>query len=847
MPVNDKDLQEVKKVIDEYEINPNTIRYYSSAKHFFRAFTPKIVGSSLLTVATGAVAVAGALTGGLGVIPIALSGAASFSGFVATTVLGADAARTSRARLEQYDLKAAIAVIMDDEEEALYQIGKLEELKKSGKKTIKLKDGSLYNKSALKSLIKENEKRAYQGVKYLMSIAKKNTEELNKLNNMHTLTKAQGAEKEDLMRELELIGHFIPKITSKRNDVNPYKNLIVNALHNGYRIGRNDYENEQIKMLPYIDKFHRSQELYFKMYEKDLLTKNPPIKEEDLVNEEVDKTKKTDKPKNKSNTQKRSLKEKGKSLPERLIVYMIGKTKTGRILLEKEAEYDQLAEELEETQNKLEYAQDLAYDEYQRAQDATKHWKKATKKVENVVHENKDLQDQLELAQDEAYDQYLRANTEQKQAIDARKQLNEQSNKIANLMKELDDYKNVAEGLLNYGADLENKKEDAEKGRELAQDEAYDQYLRANSAESKLAGTDDKIKQLEEAQTRLLHLIAETNGQLDEALAKGKISEEVGVQLLNRGAELENLNEAISKKLARETAKHEKASQKVAQFKKEKAKETDRANDAETRAEALKGEVIAQNRERNNAVANAESERSRRQDVEKKLADAKRTIDGQADQINTFVKEQGENVQTIIGLTEDKKASEETIRDLENSYNRTMAQLYEVAKERDDERIAREDAEHKLELATAEYKVAMSKLENLNIQNYTNWKSLRRDFLEVIKLVEKVVEDAESVEDKNNRFSNGFISRAKESVDRAISAINSDKKDKLAVESAMEGLYRLHLSYVDENADKQGNVNADVKEIDNQTSIDSADDLLRRLRETYGNEPTDKKEDEYTL
>ena len=287
MPENEKELeQEVEKVLEEYEINPNTIRYHSSIKRFFRAFTPKIVGTSSLLATSGialAAIIGGAVTGGLGLVPAAIAGsvagAATVASGVATISLGVDAATVSRVRFKNLGVEDTRAIVEKMESEAYDYTQKLAELEQSGQKRIQLKDGNYYTARQLKRLIQGYEKEAYHGVKYLMKKAEENTDQIEKLRKTRNISEAQKKQQAKLWTELEMIGECVRSITSKRNDVNPYKNLIISALHKGCLIGRNDRENGEIRKHKIYGKINLTEELYHKMYEKELLEQNPPKQE----------------------------------------------------------------------------------------------------------------------------------------------------------------------------------------------------------------------------------------------------------------------------------------------------------------------------------------------------------------------------------------------------------------------------------------------------------------------------------------------------------------------------------------------------------------------------------------
>ena len=303
MPENEKELeQEVEKILEEYEINPNTIRYYSNVERFFRAFTPKIIGTGSLFATSGlalAAIIGGAVTGGLGFIPAivagSVAGVATATSAVATISLGVDAATVSRARYKNLGVKDTKELVEKMESEAYGYTQKLAELEQSGEKSIKLKDGNYYSARQLKKLIQGYEKEAYQGVKYLMKQAEKNTEKVENLRRSKNLTDNQKKEQAILWNELELIGECARNITSKRNDINPYKNVIVNALHKGCLIGRNDRENGEIRKHKIYKKINLTEELYHNMYEKNLLETNPPkqqLDEENVASEEIKLTRK---------------------------------------------------------------------------------------------------------------------------------------------------------------------------------------------------------------------------------------------------------------------------------------------------------------------------------------------------------------------------------------------------------------------------------------------------------------------------------------------------------------------------------------------------------------------------
>lgn len=432
--------------LNEYEINPNTIKYHSRTKRFFRAFTPKIVGTSSALAVSGAAlaaAIGGVFTGG--VLPIVVgvaSGATAAVSAAATISLGVDAATVSRARYKNQGVEGAKVIVEKMESEAFELVQKLEQLTQSGEKTIQLKDGYHYNARQIKSLIASYEKTAYQGVKYLMAQAEKNTKEIEKLRKAGKLSPSQEKTKDKLWGELGLIGECVRNITSKRNDVNPYKNVIIKALHKGCLIGTNDSENKEIRDNKRLKQMNFTEELYHNMYEKVLLTANPPKSVATPTPEPVV----TPDP-------KPELKEAKRSFGQRIIRKLISMTKEGKRLIAEEEEAERLRDE-----------NDILHASYVDMVDSLNFQKEVSSRYKTEADKLKaqveTLEDQVEVAQDVAFEESERANAaeikveaydgEVRAQINARKQAEQSAEREKNKRVEV-------QGELN-NTKTENKK-----------------------------------------------------------------------------------------------------------------------------------------------------------------------------------------------------------------------------------------------------------------------------------------------------------------------------------------------------------------------------------------------------
>ena len=648
--------------LNEYEINPNTIKYHSRTKRFFRAFTPKIVGTSSALAVSGAAlaaAIGGVFTGG--VLPIVVGVASSATAAVsaaATISLGVDAATVSRARYKNQGVEGAKVIVEKMESEAFELVQKLEQLTQSGEKTIQLKDGYHYNARQIKSLIAGYEKTAYQGVKYLMAQAEKNTKEIEKLRKAGKLSPSQKETKEKLWDELGLIGECVRNITSKRNDVNPYKNVIIKALHKGCLIGANDSENKEIRDNKRLKQMNFTEELYHNMYEKVLLTANPPKS----VATPAPEPAATPDPKPEPKEAKRSF-------GQRIIRKLISMTKEGKRLIAEEEEAERLRDE-----------NDILHESYKSVVDNLDHQKGLTSRykteADNLKAQVETLEQDVAGAKAEAnkykkgYERnvkrafgnrgearYFREGMEKAEDnlannimanLEERKKMEQELENAQNSEKEQAD---LAEELFNYGVGLENDREKVQEERDYAQGVAFEESERANSAESKLANVESKIADLENHRLRLIQVLIETNGMLDKALQDGKSSDELLEELLEEGIRYENEIESTKKALATEIETREKL---VADI-----------ND-------LNGQLDKEVRSKN---------------------EAKTIIARQDAKIGALQDELSAEKDARIEAEKNSKVANETVTSLTASQENVKSKLSQVESDLDDEKLLREQAE----------------------------------------------------------------------------------------------------------------------------------------------------------
>lgn len=644
---------ELEQELEEYAINPNTIRYHSSAKRFFRAFTPKILGTSSIFATSGLAVVstiAGVATGGLGFIPAvvagSVAGATAVASGVATVSLGVDAATVSRARYKSEGVEGTRKIVEKMEGEAYEYTQKLAQLESSGQRRIQLKDGRYYSARQLKKLIAGYEKEAYQGVKYLKAKAEENTAQIEKLRNAGNLTESQRSEQTRLWNELESIGACVRNITSRRNEVNPYKNVIINALHKGCLIGRNDAENAEIRNHRIYGNKYLTEELYHNMYEVDLLRRNPQRQENAQANTNTPNPEaNTTAPQPENNVRPTQNNQTKRSFGQRIIKKLISLTKEGRRLIAEEEENRKL-------QENLEYAEAVAYEEHENGinaaaaarAEADKYKKRYEGAVQRGVNERRGRIEQSDLTED----------------------------------------------LFNYGVDLENAKEAVEEERDYAQSVAYDEFERASTAESELARAQSKIDGLQNDQERLMRVLVETNGLLDQALKDGKSSDRFANELFELGIQYEKDIERNKKELARELAAREKLAESSAQ----------EISGLKVKNEALEGEVLAQIRARKDAESTVGREKGKREKVESELNEANQTINdlvlGQQENINTIIQAEAENERLKTESSywqtraEDAEntvsavyaASQETIAALDSSVARIQAELDDISAQR---------------------------------------------------------------------------------------------------------------------------------------------------------------------
>ena len=316
MPIDNeyrREFEEEELVEPEYIVNPYTIQYDTRTQSFFKGFAPKIAGFGGLAAASAVVA----LTAGIGVAGVAGIALTSVAGVGALTSgyfsLGyaLDYRKCSKRTLKNtkgatprniiqdtsIDIQSkklvenvlgVITFVKSKEAEAAKYVTALKTLKSNSKlKRINI-DGDLYSKSELKKHIKGYTRLAYKGTKYLMQAAAEMSEVVEKYRVKGSLTPKEEGKKFARWYLLNQIGECVKQISSKREDYNPYKGLIIDSLHKGCLIGGSDYANNQIRDVVAINDRRETTKLYFEMYEREMLEEiqnrkpKPPTREERL-------------------------------------------------------------------------------------------------------------------------------------------------------------------------------------------------------------------------------------------------------------------------------------------------------------------------------------------------------------------------------------------------------------------------------------------------------------------------------------------------------------------------------------------------------------------------------------
>ena len=141
-----------------------------------------------------------------------------------------------------------IALIRQREKEALEMIEMLKEAPESQKEFEY--NGKKFSKRAFKREISEVEDVVYHGLKFVLEEALNLSSKINKLIKKRNTSGLDSSEENALLQAENMrlrIVRCVRYMTENRDDYNPYKNLIVEYLHKGCLLGKDDEENRQIK------------------------------------------------------------------------------------------------------------------------------------------------------------------------------------------------------------------------------------------------------------------------------------------------------------------------------------------------------------------------------------------------------------------------------------------------------------------------------------------------------------------------------------------------------------------------------------------------------------------------
>lgn len=269
---------ESEEMENNYNFNKYTIRYDSKSKRFFKGFAPKIASGGVISTAVFAgLGVATLVTGGLAGIGIAtIAGASVGAGALAQTIYSGVVYNRNSAKsrfkhlgIEDNEDKAnAIDIILDCDNQA-YKYRQILESQPNEKRPFV--DGNRVSRRLLRKVIKEQEEVAYHGLKYI-------------------LNEAQKASKKSEYDTLDIVSECVKELASKRDDFNPYKNLIVSYILKGCMLGENDAQNKKIALIREKKDKNQAFELYHLMYEQSHKDKFKRHKEPTTLTEDKDET-----------------------------------------------------------------------------------------------------------------------------------------------------------------------------------------------------------------------------------------------------------------------------------------------------------------------------------------------------------------------------------------------------------------------------------------------------------------------------------------------------------------------------------------------------------------------------
>ena len=279
--IKDNEILIIEESNNEYEINWNTIRYDGKAKRFFKGFTPKLTTSSAVMILSAVGCAATIMTGGLaavsGVVSASIAGAIGAGACTYTIFNGVDASKVSQSRFKSIGiggkegLPGTIEIIEESERNA-YRFSQLLANNPDVKK-FKLEDGATYSRRDLKKRIKGYEHQAYNGLKYILKQGLHTSAQIEKLRTKSRLTEREEKVLEKYWDIMDRIGKCVKNVTSQRDSYNPYKGLIMDAMQGGCLLG-NWEQNNRIRSIATIREKETTQELYFEMYERELLERN---------------------------------------------------------------------------------------------------------------------------------------------------------------------------------------------------------------------------------------------------------------------------------------------------------------------------------------------------------------------------------------------------------------------------------------------------------------------------------------------------------------------------------------------------------------------------------------------
>ncbi len=271
----DREIERIEQDNKEYKITPYTIQYDSKAQSFFKGFTPKLATSGTLTALGAGACIASVLTGGIAGIAIGAVAGVVAGGYTIWT--GVDAAHVSKARFKALGIggkkeNAGTIEVVKHSEEMAHKFTKLLE-EYPDEKTFELEDGATYTRRDLQKRIKGYEREAYNGLNYILKQGLYVSDKIETLGKRKNLTPYEENLKKQYWDIMDRVSACVKSVASNRLYYNPYKGLIIDAMQKGCLLG--DYHQiNKIREAKAIGDKDNTIQLYFEMYERDLLESN---------------------------------------------------------------------------------------------------------------------------------------------------------------------------------------------------------------------------------------------------------------------------------------------------------------------------------------------------------------------------------------------------------------------------------------------------------------------------------------------------------------------------------------------------------------------------------------------